>query len=446
MFRPEDYSCFRFTSRSFDAASGLARFGYALDNPYEFCEELRFEGAPFSLEQWQRALLDRLLPFLHLAAGVSYYKTAVPREITVESGPLSDRAAAFFDSLYLNGLGEFAFRNGIPLGGRIRFPGGGVQPAPLPAQFSERRCLVPMGGGKDSLVTVEIMRRTHRPVSTFVLGDFPVIDAVCRATGLPAIRVSRRLDPLVMQLNREGALNGHVPISAIFSFSALFAAVLHHASTVVASQERSANVGNVEFDGREVNHQYSKSFHFEKDLQSLIRNEVSLELETYSLLRPLSEAHIAKLFAGLERYHRVFTSCNRSFRLSGPGESLWCGDCPKCRFVFLALAPFLQRRELLAIFGKDLFADERQTQGFLDILGLGEMKPFECVGEFEEARWCLRQVASRTEWGEHSGLAALWKRAAAACGEAMVNERLLFTPSEDHAIPEDVRKVLDEYL
>ncbi len=69
-------------------------------------------------------------------------------------------AAALLEALYSEGLGEFAFTNELPGLPRPRFSGAASsrrRPAG-PAAPQMRRVLVPVGGGKDSAVALEIVR------------------------------------------------------------------------------------------------------------------------------------------------------------------------------------------------------------------------------------------------------------------------------------------------
>jgi hypothetical protein len=76
----------------------------------------------------------------------------------------------------------------------------------------------------------------------------------------------------------------------------------------------------------------------------------------------------------------------------------WCGNCPKCRFVFLALAPFVGKSTLLGIFGRDLLDDPAQFPGFAALCGEGEHKPFECVGEIAESAAAMSHLGRHPEW------------------------------------------------
>jgi hypothetical protein len=261
--------------------------------------------------------------------------------------------------------------------------------------------LVPIGGGKDSAVALEIVRRAGVEAALFSVGDAPPISRTAEVAGLPHLLVRRRLAPNLAPLNRRGALNGHVPITAIVSCVALLTAALHGFGAVAMANERSASSGNVTWDGVDVNHQFSKSLRAERLLRAAVA-EATADVEIFSILRPASELAIARAFARMERYHAAFTSCNTIFRLDPElrGTS-WCCDCPKCRFVFLVLAPFSTPGHLREVFGRDLLDDDDQFAGFALLTATGGHKPFECVGEEQESIAAIRLLADDPQWRSH---------------------------------------------
>ncbi len=443
-FDPSSVRAFRCLGYGFDEATATARLRYAFDDGPEMVEELRFPGAELPLTEARRAALARCLRDLHLVAGVSYYKAAVPPEIRVETGPLPVATAGFLDRLYLRGLGEFAYRNRLDLADRVRFPASpAAVPDPSPLELP-RRTAVPVGGGKDSVVTIEALRAAGEPMVLISVGDYEPIRAVARVAGVPRIVIERRLAPELFELNRQGALNGHVPISAILAFVLAAAAVLYGFDAVAMSNERSADSGNLRWNELEVNHQYSKSRAFEEDFGEHLRHRLLPGLRYFSFLRPLSELAIAAVFSRHTRYHRDFRSCNRAFHLhAGDRRRGWCRACPKCRFVFLALAPFLGKPELLEIFGADLLDDPAQEPGYAELLGLAEHKPFECVGEIDECRAALALLADAPSWREDLLVRRLGERALPA--EVAARRRMIdaaLAPAGVEGLPERYRGML----
>lgn len=392
---------FRLISR--DYAGGELRLAYAFDDGPELVEVLQFPGAPATFPEGREQACQEALALLHGLAGVSYYKALLPPRIEVEGGGFDPVLGALLDEVYLHGLGEFAHQNGLDLRGRIRFPvakradGAGQ----APALGLARRALVAIGGGKDSLVSIEMLKAAGEPVAVAWVGASGLIQACADATGLPQLNIQRQLAPGLFELNRQGAWNGHIPVTAINSAILAFAALLYGYDEVVFSNEASASVGNLQSQGLDINHQWSKGLRFESLLADYLGQRVASDLHYYSLLRPWSEMEVTRRFASLTRYHALFSSCNRNFRILGERPSQrWCGQCPKCRFVFLALAPFLSKPALLAIFGRNLLDEAEQIPGFEALIEFRAHKPFECVGEARESLAALEQIAARADWAE----------------------------------------------
>jgi hypothetical protein len=438
-FEPESYRVFRVAGREYDAASRTVTLRYALDDRQSFVETLTFDppapgsGPPVadpSGPGFERALLH-----LHVAAGTSYYKTSAPREVVVEGATLTAAERAFHLHLYDDGLREFAVANGLPVPRPVTVTDDGTGAAPLapPAGALRPGLVVPIGGGKDSMVLIEAVR--HLGPRLFAVNPHPLVRGLAAEAGLELLVVRRRLDPGLAGLHRAGARNGHVPITAIVSLVAAVGAFVDGYDTIAMAVERSASEETVVVDGVPVNHQYSKSRDLELLLADLLTSTVAPDLTWGSALRPYSELAISRAFAGLTRYHGTFCSCNTAFRQDAAAGDRWCGNCPKCRFVGLMLAPFLERGALTAIIGRDLFADPAQVPGFAALMSDAD-KPFECVGERRESAAALRLLAGSPGWRDSPVVAALAPVADALVGEGDVAD--LLAPRTDLAFRDPV--------
>jgi len=385
----------------FDQSSGVLSLRYAFDGGPQFEERITFPVGRV-LGEAERAALDRVFRLMLLACGVSYYKAFAPRRVRCTAFALDRVTAEFFREFYVKGLAEFAWRNRIDLSD-LSIEGAGEAPPAIELSLPRRTC-VPIGGGKDSIVSVECLREAGEPLVLFALGNAQPIEDTIRVANLPAIRVTRRLDPALFDLNAAGALNGHVPITGILSMIVLACAILCGFDAIAMSNEHSASAPNV----ADVNHQWSKSYEFEQAFAEHIERHVVRGVRYFSLLRPLTEVAIARRFARLAQYFPVFRSCNTAFRQDvarRPGN--WCCDCPKCRFVFLALAPFVEKARLVTIFGRDMLDDAAQIDGFGELCGVVGHKPFECVGEVEESAAVMSHIASMGEWRDDAVVRAL---------------------------------------
>ncbi|MGH8216934.1 MAG: UDP-N-acetyl-alpha-D-muramoyl-L-alanyl-L-glutamate epimerase [Rhodanobacteraceae bacterium] len=451
---PRQARTFRFVRCGY--ADGVAELVYAFDDGPELVERIRFPDVP-SLPKKRRRAFDAALRLLHLIAGVSYYKAGIPPAIEVENGALDAATADLLDTLYRHGLAEFAYRNGIDIDGRIVFPRDisvpGTGSRPIHGRDDERavtvdlppRTLVPIGGGKDSLVVVESLKSIGADATAAWVGASPLIAAVAARTGLPMLNLGRELSPMLFEYNRMGAWNGHVPVTAINSAVLACAAVLYGFDSIAFANERSASAATLEYAGQEVNHQWSKGRDFENAFAAYLRSHVAADLDYFSLLRPFSELAVTRTFAksGAE-YFDVFSSCNRNFRILGPKPAdRWCGKCPKCHFVFLALAPFLPKPRLLKIFGRNLLDDETQASGFDALIEYHDHKPFECVGEAAEARAAFATLAARPEWREDALIVRFREDILPRLDASTLALEPWLAPDGEHQVPARLSGALD---
>ena len=401
LFERDKVAVFRFVRCEFDAATGVASLVYAFDDGPEMTEQVTVPGAPFTLEGVRAAAVQQALRLQHQIAGVSYYKAAVPGEIRIDSYAIDDATASLLENIYVSGLGEFAYRNGLDLHGRVVFPRSASAAAPAGAAGLRQHALVAIGGGKDSLVSIEALRSAAVEQTVTWIGNSQLIAACAARTELPTLNLGRAIAPELFELNRQGAWNGHIPVTAVNSAILVLAALLNGVGQVVFSNERSASYGSMIPGTGEVNHQWSKGWAFEQAFGEYVQSRVAADLHYYSLLRPLSELAVARQFAKVDRYDAFFSSCNRNFHILGERPvNRWCGVCPKCHFVFLALAPFMPKLRLVGIFGRNLLDDESQAPGFDALLEFQDHKPFECVGEGRESRAAMATLAARPEWKE----------------------------------------------
>ena len=401
---------FRFVKAEFVADPDFAGRTVALhyqiladDFERSFVETVQFPGAPNPDEfsPSRKAALARALQILHVIAGVSYFKaTNAPNVEFADATKLDAALAELANAVYTQGLAEFCYQNQTEI--RARFVADAPQLPPATSLNLEARALVAIGGGKDSLVSIEALKKGHVPACAVWIGNSELIQGAAKVSGLATLNIKRSVSPSLFALNSEGALNGHVPVTAINSAILLVAAVLYGYQHIIFSNEASANAATLVHEGQAVNHQWSKSAAFEHAFAQLVNASVAADLQYFSLLRPYRELAITAKFAKFQQYDAVFSSCNRNFKILGAKPAArWCGQCPKCHFVFLALAPFVPKPRLLGIFGRNLL-DELALAANFDALieWQGAHKPFECVGEAEESTAAFVALSARADWQE----------------------------------------------
>ncbi len=325
-------------------------------------------------------LLSNMVFSLGMVELVSYWKATCSPNVKILPHAIDTAMVSWWKELYFGGLGEFFYTNGIKTD-RDTFMSiesfGKILLASSPLDLNGN--LVPVGGGKDSAVTLRILKRDDDVTVPYIINSRGATENTCIVAGYEesAYRVRRTIDKNLIELNKQGFLNGHTPFSAIVAFSSLIAAVINGKKYVVLSNESSANESTVA--GESINHQFSKGEEFEKSFIEYQKKYINSGVEYFSLLRPLSEMQIAALFAKYNEYHKIFRSCN-----VGSKKDIWCCNCPKCLFVYIILSPFLSTDELISIFGENLLDKDSLLDTYKELLGVLPNKPFECVGSRDE--------------------------------------------------------------
>ncbi len=357
-----------------------------------------------------RSVLDNLVFHIGLMEMLSYWKTTCSPEIVIEAGYLDEEQIRWWKNLIIRGMGQFFYENKIdwraPDFLRILTPGVGEEtPGVVSHQFNDRY-LVPFAGGRDSIVTLESLKKQKkgspvglrpREISLFTVNPIEKIQKAVKVSGVKKqIIVQRLVDRKLLGLNKKGYLNGHTPFTALLSFISVLCAVLFDYKNIVFSNEKSANEGNVKYLGRIINHQWAKSYEFEKMFRGYVKKYLVKNINYFSYLRKYGELEISKMFSKYKQYFKVFSSCNAGMKMSNRGllaaKERWCGNCPKCLFVYMALYPYLSKKELDLIFQKDIFdpstrsGQEKLLPIMKSLLGEGSHKPLECVGTYAESR------------------------------------------------------------
>lgn len=347
---------------------------------------------------------EQMIFSLGMVELVSYWKISCPKRVVIKDKALTKDQISWWKSLYYNGLGEFYYTNKItenendfmeiiPENGiadnSLSLEEAadidalyGMQYASLKKMSEGAKCMVPIGGGKDSVVSLDVLKKYKDNVYAYIINPRKATVDTTKRAGMneadgKVIAVKRTLDKRMIELNKAGFLNGHTPFSAIVAFSSTIAAYMNDITYIVLSNESSANESTV--PGSYVNHQYSKSFQFEKDFHDYEAMYLASGTYYFSLLRPLSEFQIAADFATCTDFYDIFRSCN-----VGSKEDIWCGHCPKCMFVWLILSPFITQENLKKIFGVNMAEDVTMQETFDKLVGIASEKPFECVGSVDE--------------------------------------------------------------
>ena len=383
--------------------------------------------------------LDNLVFHMGMVELISYWKAACPSILIIKPFYLNYEQISFWKKLYWNGLGEFFYVNGIDTTMQDFMHIQSVSNKSLEkiSLQTEQKILIPIGGGKDSAVSLELLKDSNFDLYPFIINPRGASLNTIKQAGIPneyQYLAKRSIDPALIKLNEKGYLNGHTPFSAMLAFTTLLQAYLLQVKFIALSNESSANEPSVA--DSHVNHQYSKTFEFESDFRAYYKSYITKDIEYFSFLRPLSELQIACLFSKSENHHYSFRSCN-----VGSKTDSWCCNCPKCQFTYIMLAPFLPEKKLNAMLGENLIVKPSLKKSLKELRGLTEVKPFECVGTVDEVNLALNQAFSNNNYPKPDAFK----------GETLDDNKQLFTNAlkdwnHDHFLPESLEKLLKEKL
>jgi len=389
---------FVFDSYSVDETGRVLLFRFrSNENRYE--ERINL---PQPIEKKNDTLLNAILFNLHLALGISYWKATCSKKIEINSGSLSEEQSLFWNTIYTKGLGEFYFKNQIDFRDLVHFPYSKNASFQSQKIVTSEKLLVGIGGGKDSVVVWELLKSQKKELNGLLIKTqhaYQAIDELVEKMGMPVITVDRFIDGAFISEAKNHRYNGHVPISMIYAWIGVLTSYLYGYSAFVVANEKSADQGNTELFGMKINHQWSKTKEFEDLFRTYLHSSISENLDYYSPIRHLTELQIVAECIKYPEYLPYITSCNRNFSITNQLQNKkWCGECPKCAFAFIMFAAHLPKERVVALFGKNMIEDESLRGTFMDMQGRGGLKPFECVGTFEEVREAVRMIEKKKEF------------------------------------------------
>src|SRR5574344_1290017 len=381
----------------------------------------------FTNEDFEKQI-DAIVFNMGMIELISYWKCVASPNVQILCGSLTEQQISFWKKLYFNGLGEYFYLNEIEtdIDNFMSIAANGKQHSKIDYQINQNRVIVPVGGGKDSVVTLEMMKKGGFEVLPLIVNPRgATLNCVERAGFSQFISIQRTIYAHLLELNAQGYLNGHTPFSAMLAFTTLLAGVATNCADIALSNENSANESTVK--GESINHQYSKSIEFERDFREYCHDFIGEGFNYFSFLRPLSELQIAQYFAMYPQYHNVFRSCN-----AGSKEDKWCCNCAKCLFAYIILSPFILQTRLEEYFGENLLNKESLKDIFMELIGQKESKPFECVGTVSEVNQALSLFAYRYRNQKDLFLVKEWMRLPQYKEYRYLKKKILCNINEDN--------------
>lgn len=395
------YKEFHYNSYSIKEDEKAIYIEYEFEIPEltKFRPKLKIKKKKIPLKGLENKYVKNMVFHIGMVELISCWKVTCAPKVIIKCGYLNEEQKKWWKKTYFNGLGELFYTNKIKTNIED-FMSIECTEKENKIEYEEikdeaKGYIIPIGGGKDSVVTLETIKIDKEKDYCLIINPKPVTLKCAEIAGIKKdhiIEVYREIDNNIIELNEKGYINGHTPFSTMLAFISYFIAYLTSKKYVALSNESSANEANVE--GEKINHQYSKSFEFECDFEEYSKKYLKAPVKYFSFLRPLNELQIAKIFAKKEKYHTTFKSCNVG---SKEKEWKWCCNCAKCLFAYIILSPYLYKEKLINIFGEDMYEKESLVTTFLELIGKGETKPFDCVGTFEEVNYAISKTIEKIE-------------------------------------------------
>lgn len=398
----EKYKEFYYNSYSINEDDEAIYLEYEFEIPglTKFMPKLSILKKEMQFKSLENNYVKNMVFNIGLIELISYWKSTCSPKIIIKCGYLNEEQINWWKKLYFYGLGELLYTNNIKTNINdlldikcLESNKEIISDENIEDNFEGY--IVPIGGGKDSVVTLETLKIDRNKDYCLIINPKPVTLKCAEIAGLGynnIIEIKRSIDQNLIELNKKGFINGHTPFSAMLAFVSYFVAYLLSKKYIALSNENSANESNVV--GEKINHQYSKSFEFECDFEEYAEKYLKMPIKYFSFLRPLNELQIAKIFSKHEKYHKVFKSCNVG---SKEKEWKWCLNCAKCLFAYIILSPYLYKNKLVSIFGADMFENKDLLETFIELTGNGENKPFDCVGTYEEVNFAISKTIENIE-------------------------------------------------
>lgn len=421
-------------------------FNFNLADKYSFHPTLTFPARDFN--KWKNApeeLIQNIVFHIGMVELISYWKAACPPKVIIKPHILNAKQIAFWKKVYFNGLGEFFYLNNInaSIDDFMEIQADIGSELKKTDIMTDDSVIIPIGGGKDSVVTLELLKNFGKNNLPLIMNPRNASLETAQIGGYlreNIIEISRSIHPQLLELNKQGFLNGHTPFSALLAFVTLLSAVFTGKRNIALSNESSANEATVE--NTTVNHQYSKGYEFEHDFRTYVNTYITSSINYFSFLRPLSELQIGSLFAKYPKYFASFKSCN-----VGSKTDIWCGNCPKCLFSFIILSPFIKRKNMISIFGKDMLNDESLRFYFEQLIGIENVKPFECVGTVDEVNVAINMIIKQIPQNEMPLLLKYYQTLSYYAQYENINlHSFLNTFNDEHFLETEFVKILKDKI
>jgi UDP-N-acetyl-alpha-D-muramoyl-L-alanyl-L-glutamate epimerase len=384
-------------------------------NQFKFSTKVFYNDVSFSRlrENYAHQVIDRIAAYIALFEGMKlcslfpdYY------DVSLIAEHLSLDTLKFFAKIYAGVFSQHWYENQVTdyPGPQLIFPDRDLGKNQITAEIlggDSDTILTGCGGGKDSVLAMKMFQEAEICFASMQYSHSAYgkekIQHNFISQSLEYFNPIRKhkiwiyddfVDDPFLSLYFPQNSGITVPATPISLFQSLFIAMNWGYKYLNLSHEKSANTGNLFWKeiGKEVNHQWGKSFEAETLLNHFVQDNLLSNFTYFSILKPIYDFRIFKNLARYPETIQNITSCNV--------DKPWCKKCPKCAYVWLGFMANLPTKIVDEIFQKNLFDDPDLFFIFKQMLGLTEHSPFECIGEISESRLYMKKCLENGLSGE----------------------------------------------
>jgi len=228
----------------------LIEYNFKIPKLTNFTPKIKIPKKEFKIENIEDKKIRNMVFHMGLIELISYWKCTCSPKVIIKCGSLNKEQINWFKKLYFYGLGELFFRNGIKTNIE-EFMEIETIGKEIDIEEDSKKLdgyIVPIGGGKDSCVTLETLNIDRKKDLCLIINPKPVTLECAKIAGFEnknIVEVYRTIDQNLIELNKKGFINGHTPFSSMLAFLSYFIAYIFGKKYIALSNESSANESNV---------------------------------------------------------------------------------------------------------------------------------------------------------------------------------------------------------
>ncbi len=226
------------------------KYEFSIPHLVKFTPTINIPKKEFNVRKIEGKKIENMVFHIGLIELISYWKCTCSPKVIIKCGFLDEYQKQWLKKLYFYGLGELFFTNGIKtnINEFMTIMTEGEKFEIEEEKEETSGYIVPIGGGKDSVVTLETLKVNKQNDLCLIVNPKPVTIECAHLANMEdkqIIEVYRKIDKKLLNLNKNYFINGHTPFSSLLAFLSYFIAYITGKKYIALSNESSANESNV---------------------------------------------------------------------------------------------------------------------------------------------------------------------------------------------------------